>query len=224
MLVEPEQGNPEEISIWLVGIAVPGTDQPWGEQAKQALTELVLEQKAQVWAIGADRDGQKLARVNVGGADKQTDLNLALDRPKGWRGTTNGTRMTRILPRRSRLPDANARGCGQSRRRLARWEWRKGKPNGEGIRGYCGRECRLTGDAAPVTRSVVWCFSRQKAVPSIGFRCDEAGYRSTLKSADTILSTALATSSTPAPSAPNMLQSLSRSPGGFGIARYRSLE
>lgn len=47
-------------------------------QAKQALPELVLDQKVEAYVIGADRDGQNLARVYVGVPGKQTGVNLSL--------------------------------------------------------------------------------------------------------------------------------------------------
>lgn len=78
LLVEPEQGDRQEVGVRLVGIATPESDQPWGVQAKQALTELVLDQRVEAYVIGVDRNEQKLARVYVGVPGKQTDVNLSL--------------------------------------------------------------------------------------------------------------------------------------------------
>lgn len=78
LLVDREQGKPEEVRVRLEGIDCPESGQPWSKRAKQELSDLVLNQMVKVWTIGEDRYERKLGRVYVGADDKPTDVNAAL--------------------------------------------------------------------------------------------------------------------------------------------------
>ena len=113
------------IGASMVGIAAPESDQPWGEQAKQALTELVLEQKVEAWAVGEDRDGQKLSRVYVG-EDKQTDVNLSLV-AQGLAWHDNRYSDDEDLADAEAAARRDRKGLWAESAPVVPWEWRKTK-------------------------------------------------------------------------------------------------
>ncbi|HEY4264554.1 MAG TPA: thermonuclease family protein, partial [Micropepsaceae bacterium] len=67
-------GNNESLRIRLVEIDAPESDQPWGANAKQALSALVLGQSVRVVSTGQDEYGRTLARIFVNGKDVNAEM------------------------------------------------------------------------------------------------------------------------------------------------------
>ena len=84
----------------------------------------MLDQKVEAWAIGEDRDGQKLARVYVGEGDKQTDVNLALvAQGLAWHDKRYSD--DEDLAEAEKAARRDRKGLWSDPSPVAPWEWRK---------------------------------------------------------------------------------------------------
>jgi micrococcal nuclease len=130
LLVEGEQGKPEEVRVRLEGIDCPESGQPWSKRAKQELSDLVLNQTAKVWTIGEDRYGRKLGRVYVGTDDKPLDVNITLvARGLAWHfkrySDDEDLAEAEIAARRER------KGLWADPSPVAPWDWRERQREGD---------------------------------------------------------------------------------------------
>ncbi len=124
------------ISIRLAYIDAPEHDQPWGNEAKEALEELAAGREASFRLLRRDRFARAVAKVSIG----RTVLNEELvRRGHAWAYMS-------YLPRNLRgryvnlEQEARQRGKGlwsASRQAVAPWEWRKGR--GRGLLAFLAR-------------------------------------------------------------------------------------
>lgn len=63
-----------QIRVRLYAIDAPEMDQPWGPEATQALSKLVLRQTVEIEPVEEDTDGRIVATVFVGDDDVNADL------------------------------------------------------------------------------------------------------------------------------------------------------
>ena len=63
-----------EVEVRLFGIDCPEGDQPYGEQAREALTGLVSGHEVRVEPVDRDSYGRTVARISVGGRDVNAEL------------------------------------------------------------------------------------------------------------------------------------------------------
>ena len=64
----------EQIRVRLLEIDAPESAQPWGRQAKDALSALVFQQQVRVVSTGLDQYGRTLGRVYVAGKDVNAEM------------------------------------------------------------------------------------------------------------------------------------------------------
>jgi endonuclease YncB( thermonuclease family) len=67
-------GTNERIRVRLTEIDAPESAQPWGQQAKDALSALVFSQAVRVVSAGTDQYGRTLGRVYVAGKDVNAEM------------------------------------------------------------------------------------------------------------------------------------------------------
>ena len=70
-LLTPEK---QQVKIRLGEIDTPESRQPYGERAKQALSDLVYGKEARVVVQDTDRYGRKVSRVYIGGTDVNAEM------------------------------------------------------------------------------------------------------------------------------------------------------
>jgi len=70
-LLTPEK---QQVKIRLGEIDTPESKQPYGERAKQALSDLAFGKQARVVVQDTDRYGRKVSRVYVGGTDVNAEM------------------------------------------------------------------------------------------------------------------------------------------------------
>lgn len=117
------------IEIRLAAIDCPEIGQPWGEQAKQFTTQMVLHKQVTIGPIGVDRQGRILAWIYMG----DIDLNKALLRAGlAWHDRKQSQES--LLTALEMEARAAKKGLWSQPEPIPPWEWRKG-PN---------RKARLT--------------------------------------------------------------------------------
>jgi len=114
----------KQVKVRLAEIDAPEKDQPRGQNAKKALSDLVYGQTVQVEVVDTDRYGRTVGRVVAGGKD----INAEMIR------TGNAWVYRQYLKNRALLAieeEAKAARRGlwslQTDQRVPPWEWRRGK-------------------------------------------------------------------------------------------------
>ncbi len=67
-------GTREEVRVRLAGIDTPERGQPFGDRARQALSDLAFGRQVRVVVADTDRYGRTVGRVFAGGLDVNADL------------------------------------------------------------------------------------------------------------------------------------------------------
>ena len=73
-LLVPDGASYQQVKVRLGEIDTPESRQPYGQRAKQALSDLAFGQQARVVVQDTDRYGRKVSRVYVGGVDVKAEL------------------------------------------------------------------------------------------------------------------------------------------------------
>jgi endonuclease YncB( thermonuclease family) len=73
-LLVPDGASFKQVRIRLAEIDTPESRQPYGQRAKQALSDLAFNQQARVVVQDTDRFGRTNGRVFVGGVDVNAEL------------------------------------------------------------------------------------------------------------------------------------------------------
>jgi len=114
----------KQVKVRLAEIDAPEKDQPWGQNAKKALSDQVFGQTVQIDVVDTDRYGRTVGRVMAGGKD----INAEMIR------TGNAWVYRQYLKNRALLAiedEAKAARRGlwglQADQRVPPWEWRRGK-------------------------------------------------------------------------------------------------
>lgn len=113
--------------IRLAGIDTPERKQPFGQRAKQHLSDLVFGRKVEVEAEKLDRYGRRVGKVLIDGRDANLALvvaGLAWHYKKYQREQSEADRLLYALAE----DEARARGLGLWRDTapIAPWDWRAG--------------------------------------------------------------------------------------------------
>lgn len=64
----------EQVRVRLVEIDAPEARQPWGNRARQALSEMAFGRSARIEVLDTDRYGRTVGRVWVGGLDVNREM------------------------------------------------------------------------------------------------------------------------------------------------------
>ena len=73
-LLVPDGASYRQVKVRLGEIDTPESRQPYGERAKQALSDLAFGQQARVVVQDTDRYGRTVGRVYVGGTDVNAEM------------------------------------------------------------------------------------------------------------------------------------------------------
>ena len=73
-LLVPDGTSFKQVKVRLGEIDTPESRQPYGQRAKQALSDLAFGQQARVVVQDTDRYGRKVSRVYVGGVDVNAEM------------------------------------------------------------------------------------------------------------------------------------------------------
>ena len=70
----PDGASYQQVKVRLGEIDTPESRQPYGQRAKQALSDLAFGQQARVVVQDTDRYGRKVSRVYVGAVDVNAEM------------------------------------------------------------------------------------------------------------------------------------------------------
>jgi micrococcal nuclease len=113
----------EQVKIRLYGIDAPEKAQPFGNRAKQALSELTFGKSVRVEAKGKDKYKRTLGRVFV----DDTDVNLELvKRGMAWWYRHYAPKDKELAQAEEEARRAK-RGLWADAKPIPPWEWRKGR-------------------------------------------------------------------------------------------------
>ena len=114
-------GSNEKIKVRLAGIDTPERKQPFGSEAKQALSELVFQKKALIEVETKDRYGRTVGIVFVDGQNINYEL---VKQGMAWvyRKYTNDE----ILYELEAQAKTKKTGLWADAKPIAPWSWRKG--------------------------------------------------------------------------------------------------
>ena len=73
-LLVPDGASYQQVKVRLGEIDTPESRQPYGQRAKQALSDLAFGQQARVVVQDTDRYGRTVGRVYVGGVDVNAEM------------------------------------------------------------------------------------------------------------------------------------------------------
>ena len=108
------------IEIRLAAIDCPETGQPWGEQAKQFTSQMVLYKSVTIWPIGIDYQGRVIAWVFI----DDNDLIKALLRAGlAWHDRSRSRES--LLTALEMEARAAKKGLWSDPERIPPWEWRE---------------------------------------------------------------------------------------------------
>lgn len=173
ILLVPEGSSYRQVKIRLGEIDTPERKQPYGERAKQQLSELVFNRPARVVVQDTDRYGRIVGRVSVGGFDINAEMirqgaawvyrQYAKD-PSLYRLEAEAKSAKRGL---WALPEAQ---------RCPPWDWRKGVCAGSAATAVTPSPSRSdpgTG-IAPATRKEFTCAGKRYCRQMVS--CEEAQF------------------------------------------------
>jgi endonuclease YncB( thermonuclease family) len=154
-LLVPDGASYRQVKVRLGEIDTPESRQPYGERAKQALSDLAFNKQARVVVQDTDRYGRTVGRVYVGGVDVNAEM---VKQGAAWvyRQYAKDQSLYR-LEDQAKSAKRGLWGLPEAER-CAPWDWRKGS---------CS-----TPAAAPASPAV----SAPKATTSGGFSCSGKRY------------------------------------------------
>lgn len=113
----------EQIKVRLYGIDAPEKGQPFGNRAKQALSDMAFGKTARVEVKDTDRYGRTVGRVFVGDVDVNLEL---VKRGMAWHYVRYAPK-DKALAQAERDARTAKRGLWADAKPIPPWEWRKGK-------------------------------------------------------------------------------------------------
>jgi endonuclease YncB( thermonuclease family) len=116
-LLTPER---RQVKIRLHGIDTPERRQPWGNRARQALSELAFQRSVRVEVQDTDRYGRKVGRVYAG----RVDVNAELVR-QGWAWVYARYNRDPALPVLEAEARTVRRGLWADSHPVPPWDWRR---------------------------------------------------------------------------------------------------
>ncbi len=122
-LLVPDGASFKQVKIRLGEIDTPESRQPYGERAKQALSDLVYGKEARVVVQDTDRYGRKVSRVYIGGTDVNAEM---VKQGAAW--VYRQYAKDQSLYRLEEQAKAAKRGLWAlpEAQRMPPWEWRHG--------------------------------------------------------------------------------------------------
>lgn len=121
-------GQPEDyqqIRVRIAAIDAPEHNQPYGQRAKQALSELCYRQQAVISPSDKDRYGRLVAEVRCQGQDAATHM---VSIGMAWVYDRHAAQH-QYLYRLQHLAKTARRGLWADANPLSPWEWRRGSRN-----------------------------------------------------------------------------------------------
>lgn len=162
-------GN-QQVKVRLAGIDAPELKQPYGQQAKQALSALAFGQEVKVDGSGPDKYGRTLGTVWVGTVNVNAEL---VKQGAAW--------VYRAYPHDPQLPVLESQAHGakrglwalQSDQRCPPWDWRR-KVCAVEPPVDCGtkRTCRDMADCAEARRYLTVCKVKSLDGDGDGMPCE----------------------------------------------------
>jgi endonuclease YncB( thermonuclease family) len=110
------------LKIRLANIDAPEKDQPYGEAATRALSELVLHQRVEVTTVAIDVYGRTIARIQQDAVQVNTEL---VRRGMAW---SSNYRRNAELKAVQRDAQQASRGLWQETAPVPPWVWRRAHP------------------------------------------------------------------------------------------------
>jgi len=107
-LLVPDGASFKQVKVWLGEIDTPESRQPYGERAKQTLSDLAYNKQARVVVQDTDRYGRTVGRAYVGNLDVNAEL---VKRGAAWR-TASTSRINRCSHWKQKPRRQNA-ACGR---------------------------------------------------------------------------------------------------------------